>query len=420
MEAAERNAEKHINQLLKDVRRMIAYDRAERFRQGKEFNVFRVQRILNDEVKICRLLRELLDPRGSHGQGSVFLRLFLETLGWAKIRQIADEDYDKATVAGEVLIKNDRRIDLLIRIGKYMLPIEAKVYATDQERQCSDYYNFAVSYDPDVVIYYLTPDGHEPSESSKNGLKDAQIQCISFGKEIIDWLTTCIKADVLEQIHPVREILIQFREILKQLTGKEEGKVTMEIMNQISSSRDNFEAAEKVANVLAAVKAEKMIEIFEHIKHYMDQQGYSKYLVHEAYRDEANQYYKSKKLSWPSLNYCVPAAESEIGDKIALRFEIGTQLYFGIVPWDSVEKKNWKPESRDGDTETYVFEHLMPVKVEDSNNKHWYWMKYIAEEIDFWTCNDAYKELYDRQAFQETIDRVLAEIADTLGVLMKA
>lgn len=59
----------------------------------------------------------------------------------------------------------------------------------------------------------------------------------------------------------------------------------------------------------------------------------------------------------------------------------------------------------DGDTETYVFEYLMPVKVEDSNNKHWYWMKYIAEEIDFWTCNDAYKELYDRQAFQGTIKK---------------
>jgi hypothetical protein len=72
-------------------------------------------------------------------------------------------------------------------------------------------------------------------------------------------------------------------------------------------------------------------------------------------------------------------------------------------------------ESRAGDTETYVFEHLMPVKVEDSNNKNWYWMKYIAEGIDFWTCNDDYKELYDRQVFQETIDRVLAEIAGRLG-----
>ena len=55
--------------------------------------------------------------------------------------------------------------------------------------------------------------------------------------------------------------------------------------------------------------------------------------------------------------------------------------------------------------QTYVFEHLMPIKVEDSKNKRWYWMKYIAEEIDFWTCNNAYKELYDRQDFQETIKK---------------
>lgn len=77
----------------------------------------------------------------------------------------------------------------------------------------------------------------------------------------------------------------------------------------------------------------------------------------------------------------------------------------------------WSCRSRRAaqETQTYVFEHLMPVKVEDSNNKNWYWMKYIAEGIDFWTCNDAYKELYDRQVFQETIDRVLAEIAGRLG-----
>ena len=67
----------------------------------------------------------------------------------------------------------------------------------------------------------------------------------------------------------------------------------------------------------------------------------------------------------------------------------------------------WSCRSRRAakETQTYVFEHLMPVKVEDSKNKRWYWMKYIAEEIDFWTCNDAYKELYDRQAFQETIKK---------------
>lgn len=85
------------------------------------------------------------------------------------------EDYDKAAVTSEILIKNDRRTDLLVRIGEYILPTEAKVYAINQEWQCSDYHNFAVSYGPDAVIYYPTPDGREPSDSSKSGLKDAQV-----------------------------------------------------------------------------------------------------------------------------------------------------------------------------------------------------------------------------------------------------
>lgn len=417
MESAERNMDKCIDQLLDEIRRLIETDRAERFKQGKEFNIFRVQRILSDEVKICRLIRELLDPKGSHGQGSVFLRLFLETIGWEKDRQITASDYAKAMVSREETVKDSRRIDLLIRIGKYMLPIEVKVYAEDQERQCFDYYNYAVRYDSDAIIYYLTLDGHAPSVGSRNGLKDTQIQCISFAGEMVDWLTACIRADELEQVYPVREILIQFREMLKSLTGKEKGRVAMEVMNKVSSSRDHFEAAERIANVLTAVKAEKMIEIFDAIKNHMDELGYSKYLVHEAYKDEAIRYYEKNSFSWPSLNYNVPAAGPEIENKIALRFEIGSQLYFGIVPWDSVEKKNSNPKSRDGNIEKYVRDNLMLL--ESSKNLHWYWLRYMVEDIDFRNCSDAYKELYDRQFFQETIKKAFSEIDDTLMKLMK-
>ena len=64
-------------QLIDNVKKQMA----ERARQGKEFNVFKVQGTLTDEVKICRLLRELLDPNGSHGQGYVFLELFLKQIG---------------------------------------------------------------------------------------------------------------------------------------------------------------------------------------------------------------------------------------------------------------------------------------------------------------------------------------------------
>ena len=44
------------------------------------FNIFKVLGIADKEVLICRLLGELLDPKGSHGSGAKPLSLFLEQL----------------------------------------------------------------------------------------------------------------------------------------------------------------------------------------------------------------------------------------------------------------------------------------------------------------------------------------------------
>lgn len=44
------------------------------------FNIFKVLGIADKEVLICRLLGELLDPKGSHGLGAKPLSLFLERL----------------------------------------------------------------------------------------------------------------------------------------------------------------------------------------------------------------------------------------------------------------------------------------------------------------------------------------------------
>lgn len=47
----------------------------------------------------------------------------------------------------------------------------------------------------------------------------------------------------------------------------------------------------------------------------------------------------------------------------------------------------------------------MPVACDGSKSKYWYWQRFMAEDIDFKSCNTAYKELYDRQAFQGTIKK---------------
>ena len=68
-----------IDKMLNDVKVLIATDKKTRFQKGEYFNVFKIQNNSTDELKICLLLRELLDPKGSHGQGSFFLKRFLNT-----------------------------------------------------------------------------------------------------------------------------------------------------------------------------------------------------------------------------------------------------------------------------------------------------------------------------------------------------
>ena len=49
---------------------------------ARRFNVFRYLR--TDENGLSRMIADLLDPAGDHGQGAVFLRLLTDRLGFAK------------------------------------------------------------------------------------------------------------------------------------------------------------------------------------------------------------------------------------------------------------------------------------------------------------------------------------------------
>ena len=91
------------------------------------YNLFSVLGIETKEVLICRVLADLLNPRGQHGMGSVYLELFLkEVLHW----QAVNSDVVKhAVVTAEYLIDEDRRIDLVIETAGQFLPVEVKILA---------------------------------------------------------------------------------------------------------------------------------------------------------------------------------------------------------------------------------------------------------------------------------------------------
>src|SRR5688500_17218697 len=68
---------------------------------GENFNIFRILKVDSNEVRThSAFLAELLNPKGSHGQKDVFLKLFIE---YFNIKEI---DVTKI-IEAEVLIEED-------------------------------------------------------------------------------------------------------------------------------------------------------------------------------------------------------------------------------------------------------------------------------------------------------------------------
>ena len=113
-----------MTDLLEEARIITERERAEQFGQGKDFNVFYIQKTATDEVKICRFIREVLDPNGSHGQGAIFLKLFLEKLKAYYCKKISSKIRNTEKVA----YLNSHMMDIIV-IVNYVLNNDCDVFS---------------------------------------------------------------------------------------------------------------------------------------------------------------------------------------------------------------------------------------------------------------------------------------------------
>ncbi len=131
---------------------------------ARRFNVFDYLR--TDELGLSRVVADLLNPKGKHGQGAIFLRLMLDGCGLqAHLARL--EAHDAVEVEVEKAIKDNRRLDIFVRIGGRCLAIENKPYAGDQPRQVGDYLEWLRdSGFEKYALIYLSPSGEGPSSES--------------------------------------------------------------------------------------------------------------------------------------------------------------------------------------------------------------------------------------------------------------
>jgi PD-(D/E)XK nuclease superfamily len=180
------------------------------------FNVFDL--IEPDENKLSDVLAGLLDPKGNHGQGDLFLRLLFERLGLGSDPKLHTKD---ATVRREApmhgMRKDLRRMDVFVDAG-VLLAIENKVDSPEQQDQVSDYLVDLERRCPcppgqpiQNTLIYLTPDRRPPEllnhSELENHQKSGRLHCWTYQDELGDWLEDCRLACEAQKI---RDFLSDF------------------------------------------------------------------------------------------------------------------------------------------------------------------------------------------------------------------
>jgi hypothetical protein len=255
----EQTLETNAAGLLDGVTDIIRQYEARWQKTGEKYNIFKVAGIACKELIMCRVLADLLNPQGKHCQGGRYLSLFWEAIT-SKLPAGLALDVEHTRVATERVTDKGRRIDIALEDGKIFVPVEVKIEAPDQQNQLVDYFDFAKTKNGNnhVPVLYLTLDGHEPPDHSKDGLSENDYVRLSFKDDIIAWLEACAQDKTtettmetpMETPTPVRENLKQLTAAVKSLCGKSEDTEMEEaIFKLVTKDDDSVRAALAISGV---------------------------------------------------------------------------------------------------------------------------------------------------------------------------
>lgn len=237
-----------IQTLLSQISKIAIIEKqkqAEKTTRGENFNVFNVLGLWSNEVRLhSAFISELLNPNGSHGMGSTFLENFLGIVGLVKdyINPSKVNSNIKERDIGTKTEMNGGRIDIIIEDGHHAIIIENKIYVGDQENQLIRYNNYGKHFGKgNYKLLYLTLFGTEASSySTGENNSDIEYQCLSYEKDIINWLFICVKSAYNKPL--VRETIIQYINLLKQLTGNNMDNQTKAELLSIMLKKDNIDS----------------------------------------------------------------------------------------------------------------------------------------------------------------------------------
>jgi hypothetical protein len=189
---------------------------------ASRFNLFRVLGVETRERQThSAFLAELFRPNGTHGQGHLFLEVFLQYC-WNKFESFPRLDSSIETAHWDVDCEKpvyEGQLDIVVEAPKlkFLMVVENKIGALEQEDQIRRYQSWLSRqrYDRRVLIY-LTPDGRRATTAAGEDYFR-----LSYAKDIVEWLGSTLPNVKAPR---VREAVTQYRDLIRGLfpLGEEE------------------------------------------------------------------------------------------------------------------------------------------------------------------------------------------------------
>jgi len=167
-----------------------------------KFNLFRVLRFEQGEIRHSNVLAWLLDPYQSHGLGDLYFRKFLMRVVAESQSENADKvdvvELDSLEIRRVVVLREWRNIDLVLRIEtfdqeEWVVAIENKVQASQTEGQLKGYRAKVEESFPTAskrIFIFLTQLEEDPGDSayisaSYKQVHDVLAECIEEQRDVI-------------------------------------------------------------------------------------------------------------------------------------------------------------------------------------------------------------------------------------------
>lgn len=234
-----------------------------------DFNL--LDHLQNNEVALSRYLGLLLDIKGAHGQGDLFLRGLLQLLGLPGF-----EPQDLLRVELEQRTHGGRFLDIYLEFRGGVIGIENKPWAADQDKQLEDYARFLQTSARGGRWLLVYACNWEPSEASLNpAQREALEQAGHFLRrdfsQIAEWLDESACHTRAPKVRLFVEALSAY--VRQQVNGESDVSEAEQIKAVILQKPEHLEAALKVAQSIDQVKKQLLAEFKHSLGQALEVQG---------------------------------------------------------------------------------------------------------------------------------------------------